>query len=169
VKLQEVYALGKNGHCAEALTGAKALGQPVDGLAFTQEGLEPTLNSVRTNYLLAETYNTCGEKAEATARFKQIANETEIPNLAWAAQAAKRLEGYDPAPWTERLAAGITEAEDISRRSNRKGWWICVAGVLRIVAGQREPGAAELRDVFLLPDTQMSYHLSRLALAESRF
>jgi Tfp pilus assembly protein PilF len=169
VKLQQVYALGKNSHCAEALAGAKALGQPVDGLAFTQEGLEPILNSTRTNYLLAETYNTCGEKAEATAKFKQIANETETPNLAWAAQAAKRLEGYDPAQWTGRLAAGITQAEDISRRSDGKGWWIYMAGVLRIAAGQREQGEAELRDVFLLPDSRMSHHLSRLALAESKF
>jgi hypothetical protein len=31
--------------------------------------------------------------AEATAKFKEIANETAPPNLAWAAPAAKRLEG----------------------------------------------------------------------------
>jgi hypothetical protein len=91
------------------------------------------------------------------------------PNLAWAAQAAKRLEGYDPAQWTERLAAGITQAEDISQRSDGKGWWIYLTGVLRIAAGQREQGGSELRDVFLVPDSRMWHHLSRLALAESKF
>jgi Tfp pilus assembly protein PilF len=169
VKLQEVQALGKSGHCAEALAGAKALGHPVDGLAFTEEGLEPYLTSARTNYLLADTYNTCGEKSEATARFRQIAKDTEIPNLAWAAQAAKRLEGYDPEQWKQRLAAGVTQAEDISKRSNSKGWWMYTAGMLRIAAGEREQGDAELREVFLLPDNRMSHHLSRLALAESAF
>jgi Tfp pilus assembly protein PilF len=169
VKLQQAYAFGKNGHCAEALAEAKALGDPVDGLAFTQDGLEPILSSVRTDFLLAETYNACGEKSEAIAKFKQVTSDTEISNLAWAAQAAKRLEGYNPAKWTEQLAAGITHAEDLSQRGNAKDWWIYTAGLLRLAAGQKEQGEAELRDVILLPDNRMSHHLSRLALAESTF
>jgi hypothetical protein len=39
----------------------------------------------------------------------------------------------------------------VERCSDGKGWWIYMAGVLRIAAGQREQDESELRDVFLLP------------------
>jgi len=165
VKLGQVQAMAKSGHCGEALAEAKAIGRPVAGLAFTQNGLEAILNSPRTIYLLAETYDSCGEKAEALAKFKQVAGDMELFNLVWVAESAKHLEGYDPIKWKERLTPGIARAEDLSERSNSKAWWIYIAGSLRMAIGQNDLGQAELRDVFLLPDSRMAHHFARLALA----
>jgi len=165
VKLGQVQALAKSGRCVEALGEAKAIGRPVKGLTFTQSGLEASLNSARTIYLLAEAYESCSEKVEALTRFKQVASDTDLSNLLWAAESAKHLEGYDPLKWKERLASGIVRAEDLSQRSNSKAWWIYIAGSLRVAAGQGELGLTELRDVFLLPDNRMAHHFARLALA----
>jgi Tfp pilus assembly protein PilF len=167
VKLEQMQALEKSGRCNEALAEANAIGQPVEGLPFTQNGLEAILNSARTKYLLAETYDSCGQKAEASAMFKQVAGETQLSNLAWAARSAKHLDGYDSAQWTERMISAISRAEEQSQRSNSKVWWIYIAGSLRLAVGENEAGNTELRDALLQPDSRMSHHFIRLALSES--
>jgi tetratricopeptide (TPR) repeat protein len=167
VKLQQVLQLEKSGHCAEALAEAKALGLPVSGLAFTRDGLAPILNSPRTNYLLAEVYAACGQRTEAAAKFEQVSAATESSDLVWAWEAAKSQGGYDLTKWMDRLKGGILQAEANSRLSASPGWWIYTAGVLRIAVGQKEQGQAELREVFLLPESKMCHHLSRLVFAEA--
>lgn len=166
-KLEQIQSLGKTGHCKEALAEAAAIGKPVAGLDFTQNGLDPFLNSARTKYLLADAQNSCGEKSEALAQFEQLAAETELSNLVWAHQAAKHLDNYDAAKWTERLTPAISRAEQQAQRSNSKVTWIYVAGTLRLAAGQTDAGRAELRDALLLPDSRMSHHYARLALSSS--
>jgi Tfp pilus assembly protein PilF len=166
VKLAQVQALAKSGRCGEAIAEAKAIDRPVEGLTFTQNGLEAILNSARTNYLLAEAYDSCGKKAEALTRFKQVASDPDLSSLPWAAESAKQLEGYDPIKWKERLVSGAVRAEDLSQRSTSKAWWIYIAGRLRVAAGQGELGLNELRGVFLQPDNRMAQHFARLALAK---
>src|SRR5437667_547595 len=61
VKLQQAIGLAREHHCEEALAIARTLGSPVPSLPFTQDGLEPLLNSARTNYLLGETFYACGK------------------------------------------------------------------------------------------------------------
>jgi tetratricopeptide (TPR) repeat protein len=167
VKLQQLFQLGKNGHCAEVLAEARNLGLPVSGLAFTRDGLEPILNTARANYFLAEVYAACGQRTEAAAKLEQASMATEPFDLVWAWEAAKNQDGYDLTKWMNRLKAGILQAEANSRLNASQGWWIYTAGVLRIAAGQEEQGRAELREVFFLPDSRMCHHLSRLALAEA--
>ncbi len=166
VKIQQVFQLGQSGHCAEAFAEAKTLGLPVPGLAFTRDGLEPFLNSARTNYLLAEVYAACAQRTEAAAKFEQVSEAIQPSDLVWAWKAASSQDGYDLTKWIPRLKAGILQAEANSTFSTSPGWWIYTAAVLRIAAGQKQQGHAELREVFLLPDSKMSHHLSRLALAD---
>jgi tetratricopeptide (TPR) repeat protein len=167
VKLQQALSLAKSGRCGDALAAAKTFGSPVAGLDFTRDGLEPFLKSARTKYLLAEVYASCGRKVEANAKFDDVSKATEISDLFWAWSAAKRRDGYDPAKWTGRLNAAIAHAEEASRRSSSQGWWYYTAGALRIATGEKVQGQSELREVFLSPDSRMSYHLSRLELANA--
>jgi Tfp pilus assembly protein PilF len=167
VKLEQIYSLGSSGQCKEVLAEVNGIGKPVEGLDFTHNGLEPILNSARTKYLLAETYDTCGEKAEALAGFKQVASNTETSNFFWAFPAAKHLDVYDSAKWAERLTQAISRAEEQSQRSNSKVWWLYVAGSLRLAVGQDDAGRSELREALLLPDSRMSHHYIRAALSES--
>jgi Flp pilus assembly protein TadD len=167
VKLLQVVALAKTGHCTEARTEARSLGLPVAGLDFTRDGLEAILNSARTKYLLGETYAVCGPKEEASARFAQASKATEAADLLWAWAAAQREAGYDSANWMSRLNAGIAQALVNSSRSPYPGWWLYDAGALQIAAGRKEQGLAQLRRALLLPESRMSYHLCQLALADA--
>jgi tetratricopeptide (TPR) repeat protein len=166
VKLEQIQSLAQAGRCKDALAEANAIGHPVNSLDFTKDGLEPFLNSARTKYFLAGAYDSCGEKTKATAIFTQVSAETETSNLVWAARAAKHLPGYDASKWTDRLTAAIPRAEQQAQRSNAKVVWIYVAGELHISVGQAEEGNRELRDALLLPDSRMTHHFIRLALAE---
>jgi hypothetical protein len=139
---------------------------PVAGLGFTQDGLAPILDSARANYLLAEVYAACGQKAEAAAKFDEASKAVGPSDLVWAWAAARRQDGYDPVKWTKQLNAGVVQAEANSRRGNVQGWWRCTAGILRVAAGQKEQGKAELREALLLPDSRLSHHYARMALAE---
>jgi tetratricopeptide (TPR) repeat protein len=167
VKLQQALALAKGQRCVDALATANTLSSPVAGFDFTRDGLEPFLKSARTKYLLAEVYAACGQNAEADARFEEVSKVEGIPDLLWAWSAAKRRDGFDPAKWIGRLRAAVAHAEEASTGSSSQGWWCYIAGTLRIAIGEKVQGQAELREVFLLPDGRMSYHLSRLALADA--
>jgi hypothetical protein len=167
VKLEQIQSLAKSAHCNEARAEATAIGKPVEKLDFTRNGLGPFLNSARAKYLLAETRDSCGDKSEAAAQFKQIAADTELSNLFWAAHAAKHLDNYDQSKWTERLNSAISQADERAQRDNSKVWSMYIIGTLRIAAGQTDSGARELRDALLLPDSRMAHHFIRLALSES--
>ncbi len=104
VKLQQAIGLARTGHCEEALATAKTLGSPVRGFAFTQDGLEPLLNSARTNYLLGETFFACGQKGEADRRYRLSAQATDTSDVVWAWASAKMLRSYDPGLWWDRLS-----------------------------------------------------------------
>ena len=164
VKLQQAIGLARTGRCEEALATAKTLGSPVAGLAFTQDGLEPLLNSARTNYLLGETYSACRQKEEADRRYRLSAQATDTSDVVWAWTSAKMLGSYDPALWRERLSAALSQAEANALTSANQGWWVYSVGVLQMALGHEVQGKASLRESLLLPDNRMSYHFSRLAM-----
>lgn len=167
VKLEQIRSLAKTNQCKEALAEAAAIGKPVAGLDFTQNGLDPFLNAARTKYFLADAQNSCGEKSEAAAQFKQLAADTEHSNLYWANRAAKQFPDYDTAKWNERLTTAIPRAEQQAQRSNSKVTWMYIAAALHLAIGQTEAARAEFRDALLLPDSRLTHHYIRVALAES--
>jgi tetratricopeptide (TPR) repeat protein len=164
VKLQEAVGLARNGHCRDALATGRALGSPVPGLSFTQNGLQPMLNSARTNYLLGELSTACGQKEEAEGRYRLSAQATDASDAVWAWASAKKLGSYDPALWQERLTLALSKAESSARTSAYQGWWVYSVGVLQLALGRDDQAKASLRESLLLPENRMSYHFSRLAL-----
>jgi tetratricopeptide (TPR) repeat protein len=165
VKLQQASGLAKNGQCKEAVATTNGLGEPVQGLAFTRDGMDSLLNLTRTNYLLGEVYAVCGQKEKAEAKFRLAAGASGISDLVWARAAAKNLDGYDAAAWVDRLNNAISHADANEQDGGgTSSWSMYTAGILRITAGDKERGQRDLREVFLLPDTRMAWHLSRAAL-----
>src|SRR6201999_3158494 len=121
----------------------------------------------RTQYLLAEAQDVCGEKSEAAAKFEELAANTELSSLVWAARSAKHLPGYDSAAWPELLTAAILHAEQQAQRSNSKVTWLYIAGILGLASGQTDSARTELRDALLLPDSRLAHHYIRVALSDS--
>jgi len=164
VRVQEALGLARTGHCEDALAAARALASPVPGLSFTQDGLQPALNSARTNYLLGELASGCGQKEEADRRYRLSARAAEASDAVWAWASARKLSGYDPAEWQKRLALALAKAESNARSGAHEGWWNYSLGVLQLALGRDVQGRAYLRESLLLPEDRMSYHFSRLAL-----
>jgi len=164
VKVQQAVGLARTGHCEDALAAARALASPVPGLSFTQDGLQPMLNSARTNYLLGELSSACGQKEEADRRYRLSSEASDASDAVWAWASARKLSGYDPAQWQERLSRALAKVESNARTSAYQGWWVYLAGVLQMALGRDVQGKASLRESLLLPENRMSYHFSRLAL-----
>jgi hypothetical protein len=165
VKVQQAVGLARTGHCEDALAAARALGSPVPVLPFTQDGLQPMLNSARTNYLLGELSSVCGQKEEADRRYRLSSQAIDASDAVWAWASAKKLSSHDPAQWQKRLSLALSQAESNARTSAHQGWWNYSLGVLQMALGREVQGKASLRESLLLPEDRMSYHFSRLALA----
>jgi hypothetical protein len=164
VKLAQAIILSRAGRCVEALDVMRNLGSPAEGLTFTENGLQPILDSARTNYLLAELSTSCGQKTEADRRYDAAAKATETSQIVWAWAAARKRAGYDPGYWRTRLESALSDAESRLHASSYKGWWTYSIGILQIALGREEQGRKSLRNAILLPDSLMSYHFARLAL-----
>jgi len=165
VNLQRALALARANHCKDALAVSKSIDSHVNGLAFTQDGLAPFLNSARSNFLLGEVSLACGQKKEAHEMFRRAARAGGPSDGVWAWASARMLDGYDPAEWRARLHAALSQSESNLATGGSPGWWLYTAGVLQMALGNTEKGKALLHEALLAPENRMSYHLSRLALA----
>ena len=165
VKLSQALELSRRGHCDGAVQMVGDLGKPITGPAFTENGLESILQSARTSYLLGELLSSCGQKAEAEQRYEKASRSTELSEIVWAWAAARKRPGFDGETWRKRLESSLTQAEARIRTSSFKGWWTYNVAILQIALGQTEQGRNSLRSAILLPESLMSYHYSRQALA----
>jgi tetratricopeptide (TPR) repeat protein len=165
VNLERALALARSNHCKDALAARKSIDSPVNGLAFTQDGLAPFLNSARSNFQLGEVSLACGQKKDAEESYRRAAQLSGPADLVWGWAAARKLDGYDPANWHARLDSALSQAESNVRTDSSSGWWLYTQGILQIALGDEEKGKASLREALLAPETRLSYHLSRLALA----
>ena len=87
--------------------------------------------------------------------------------MVWAWRAAQRLPGFDEQKWPERLRSAGAEASNRTETSSFAGWWYYTAGTLEMAAGNKEEAQINFRKALLLPDRMLSYHLTRLAMAEA--
>ena len=165
VNLQRALALARTNHCKEALAVSKSIGSPVNGLVFTQDGLAPFLDSARSNFFLGEVSQACGQKKDADKSYNGAAQVNGPSDTVWAWASAHKLDGYDASKWQARLNAALSQAESNVRSNSPPGWGLYIAGILQLALGETQKGNASLRDALLAPETRMSYHLSRLALA----
>jgi hypothetical protein len=146
---------------------AAHLESPVAGMAFTENGLQEFADSPRTNYLLGELDAACGQKSDANRHYAAASRATDPGQIIWAMNAAKVRSDYDAETWRAKLASALSQAESRLHTSSYKGWWTYSVGVLQIALGREEEGKALLRDALLLPDSLMSHHFARLALART--
>jgi tetratricopeptide (TPR) repeat protein len=153
-------ALAKEGHCDAALSMASQLGAVVPGLDFTQDGMQPTLESARTEYLLGNLETGCGHSDAAKKHYEKAAGLKGEGDPAWASKAAKKLGNYDEAKWHDVLVrAGASRGE--SGASSHYYF----AAMAQLELGNKAEADEDFRKAFMKPDRTLAYHLSRLALA----
>ncbi len=161
VLLQQVLSEQRAEHCEAAVREAQSLGAQVPKLAFTHDGLEPILDSARTQYLLGSIFSGCGREQEARQHFERAEKDKEGRQITWAYAAAKRLGNASTNDWRKKLDAALAQAEK-SRDSSLSAYTI---GCLEVELGRRSEANEAFQQALLLPDRMMAHHLSRLAWA----
>jgi tetratricopeptide (TPR) repeat protein len=147
----------------DALQTGDHVGEAVDGLPFTRDGLAPFLQSARTSFLVATAYAACGRSEEAERKFQIASTATAPDELLWAWLAAKKLSAIDEQQWQERLQSALLQVTNRSENSSYPGWWDYSAGALAAALGQKQEADMQFQKALLLPDRMLSYHLTRLA------
>jgi hypothetical protein len=164
VEVQLLHALGQanSEHCEAAIATANAIGSPVPDMAFTNDGLQPFLESARANYLLGKVNAQCGRPEEARKHFENAAAKSERNEIVWARLAAQQLPAFDDNQWKSRLSSDLDPTAAVSGNSLS----VYNQAMIERALGQEQMADRELRQVFLLPDHLLSYHLARQAMAK---
>jgi tetratricopeptide (TPR) repeat protein len=164
VEVQLLRALdqARGQHCEAALATANRIGSPVPDMAFTNDGLQPFLESARTSYLLGTVNSQCGRAEEARRQFESAAAKSDRGEIVWALQAARQLPAFDQNHWTSRLTSELKPSTAVSNNSLSA----YNAAMIDRDLGHEQKADAEFRQVFLLPDHLLSYHLAREAMAK---
>jgi Flp pilus assembly protein TadD len=162
VRLLHAMALAKEGHCDQALSMASQLGAVVPGLDFTKDGMQPILESSRTEYLLGELEAGCGHADAAKAHYVRAAGFKGSSQVAWASKAAKKLGHYDEAKWHALLLSAAAPRGGEAASSD-----FYYSAMAQLELGNQAAADTDLHKAFMKPDRLLAYHLSRLALANS--
>jgi tetratricopeptide (TPR) repeat protein len=166
VQLQHALSSARHGHCGEALSAVEHLSSQVPDLPFTHDGLDPIVRSARTSYLVGALYGICGEMGKSKSRLELAAAQLDPTDVVWASLAARKLPGFDRGEWLQRLESALDHARNMTQTSSLPGWWFYNCGLIDAVLGHAADAEADFRDALLMPDRLLSYHLTRLALAE---
>jgi tetratricopeptide (TPR) repeat protein len=167
VQLQRALSLAQQGDCPEAVSVVEHLQDPVRDLAFTQDGLEPLLQSARFNYLIGSLHQTCKLPEKAQSRFKDAESHSGLEDGIWAWKASQRLPNFQSGPAKEKLETLLQHTRSTSEISSRTGWWLYNAAMLDRALGHTTKAESEFRQALLYPDQMLTYHLTRLALSEA--
>ena len=160
VRLQHALALAREGHCDAALPIAAQLGSVVPGLDFTQDGMQPILDSARTEYLLGELQAGCGHEHEAKAalragrRLQRFKRDSHGPQRRQGSWVTTTKPNGTPCLYPRQLRVGVSRQVSDSYYS----------AMAQRELGNKAAADAEFHKAFMKPDRLMAYHLSRLAL-----
>jgi len=84
----------------------------------------------------------------------------------WAIQAEKSLRTYDAGKADQRVAKSLAAAESRAETGANSGSWWYNIGLLQTALNRKQQARESVEKALILPDTHMSHHLAREALAE---
>jgi tetratricopeptide (TPR) repeat protein len=114
---------------------------------------------------LADIARSCGQAKESDDLLRKAAAGSDPADQVSAIQAEKSLGTYDSVKADKQLTESLAVAENHIETSTYTGPWWYVAGMLQTALNQKEQASESFRNSLLLPDTHMSHHLVREALA----
>jgi tetratricopeptide (TPR) repeat protein len=168
VKVRKALALARQGRRDEALGIVKTLGDAVTGLAFTQDGLAPFVESARTKLLIGEVFALAGDDASAREHWEKAAAGEDAyphPNVVFALRAAQRLRNASDEVARRRVEAALESwVNRLAVGTGYPGPNALGQGLMLRALGRESEAKAKLREALLLPDRMMSHYLAREAL-----
>lgn len=154
IERMQAEAHAQRGDC----TGLKKL------LADAQPGL--ALNgAVARNYVReAHAAEACKMNTQARELLEKAAASRNPADAAWAAR-ANALLGRSAAASQQKLTEASASADRVKDTSAYTGWWWYNLGTIEAALHHKERANEAFRKALLLPDSMMSHHLAREALA----
>lgn len=163
VNLQKAMALAGEAKCSDAISTVEHLEDSVPEMPFTHDGLGPLLHSARVTYLLGNVYKACHAADKAEQSYRHAAAQSGVEDGVWSWKASQEL---NPAGTGKQdLERVLEKARSTSDISSRTGWWFYNLAMLDRALGHRAQAESEFRDALLYPDQLLTYHLTRIALA----
>jgi tetratricopeptide (TPR) repeat protein len=177
VRLLRARNVAAAGRCEEALGVADHMRQPVNGLPFTADGLEPFLELARIRYEIAAIEAQCGRVDAARRQWTALRERGprfSFVDVTFAFRAAVQLCRVEPSScretttvWPARLEAALATATrqvDVVG-SSTPGGIRTAQGLLLTALGRPDEARQRFRDALLAPDRNLSHHLAREGLA----
>jgi tetratricopeptide (TPR) repeat protein len=188
VRLLRAREAATQGHCDEALGILDGLASPIEGLAFTRDGLPPFLDSGRLRYERGTIEAACGRRDAARAHLESVLKtEARFPfvDIVFAARSAQRLcdlassgagsgagasgecRAAVAREWQPRLEQALAAA---TRHIDVVGTSVPGAirnaqGLLLASLGRAAEARQRFREALQANDAMLSHHLAREALA----
>jgi tetratricopeptide (TPR) repeat protein len=180
IRLLRAHERAVQQQCEEALAIIDHLTDPVDELAFTQDGLLQLARGPRMRFVLADVEHQCGRGQAADEHWKSLlTTDVGFPfsDVVFGYKAALRLcaeqasnacretAGRDWRPRLETALTAATRQIDVVG-TNLPGSMRYAQGLLLSALGRSDEAKRRLRDALLAPDRMLSHHLAREAMTE---
>jgi tetratricopeptide (TPR) repeat protein len=123
--------------------------------------------SSQAYFRMAQVAHTCGNTQESEGLLEKAATGTGYANLPWAIKAKKALGTYDANQSAEMLQKALPAAGHLTEISNFSGLRWNTIGMTQAALHRDAEAKESFKNSLLLPDSFMSHHLSRAALAAS--
>jgi hypothetical protein len=137
-----------------------------DFLAEEQPEISRHRVSAREYGKLADIARDCGQAKESADLLHKAAAGADLADQVWAVRAEKSLGTYDSVKADARISESLAVAESHLKTSTFTGLWWYTTGILQVALNRKEQARESFMNSLLLPDTHMSHHLAREALAE---
>jgi tetratricopeptide (TPR) repeat protein len=154
IKLMKAEAAAAAGHCTNVAALADEPGLAVNG-------------AVAQAYVrMAAIAKTCQQPEQTKALLQKAANSKDSSDVAWVAKAEKLLGTYDASRQEQKLE-GLASAETSVDTSGLTGWSWYNIGTIQAALHHPDQAKDAFHKALLLPDSWMSHHYSRAAMADS--
>jgi tetratricopeptide (TPR) repeat protein len=155
IKLMQAEADASSGRCAAA----------GEFLVASHPGLEVNGAVAQAYVRMAAIAKTCKQPERSEQLLQKAAASGGGADSAWVAKAKKQLGTYDATEQQKRLEASLASAERVKDSTAFTGWWWYNMGTIQAALNNKNQAKEAFNNALLLPDSMMSHHLSRAALA----
>ena len=156
IKLMQAEANAASGRCAEA----------GEFLAASHPGLEVNGAISQAYVRMAAIAKKCQHLELSEQLLQKAAASESGADSAWVARAKTLLGIYDAAEQQKRMQTSLAAAERVKDTSSFTGWWWYNIGTIQAALNHKDQAREAFNSALLLPDSMMSHHLSRVALAD---
>jgi|KBSMisStaDraftv2_1062788.scaffolds.fasta_scaffold17198_2 tetratricopeptide (TPR) repeat protein len=134
-------------------------------LATDHPGLEVN-GAISQPYLrMAAVAKACQNDQQAQEFLHKAASSKSGADAAWLLKAETLLPASDAQSGLKNLQASLTSAKRTRDTSSYTGWWWYNIGTMEAALNHKDEAETAFKNALLLPDSMMSHHMSRAAMA----